>query len=91
MVANICENLRLAAKELGAEADIPRLAALKAAALALCPEADEAEKASDDGAAEAGGDTRMEVPGSSPGMTGDDGPGSESGAGGDPPPEKPPD
>ncbi len=40
VVAAICENLRLAAVALGAEADVARIAALEAAARALCPEVD---------------------------------------------------
>ncbi len=51
VVAQICDNLRRAAAELGAEADVGRIAALEAAARALCPEAD----AGDEDAADAGG------------------------------------
>ncbi len=41
VVAVICEKLQQAAAAFGAEADIPRIAAMEAAARALCPEADE--------------------------------------------------
>jgi hypothetical protein len=51
VVAQICDNLRRAAAELGAEADVARIAALEAAARALCPEADAPEDAATDGGA----------------------------------------
>ncbi len=88
VVANICENLRLAAKELGAEADIARIDALKAGALALCPEADEA-------AVDAGKDEPPDV--GKTGRASDSGDARscsdepEDEAEDDPPPKKPPD
>ncbi len=39
VVTQVCDNLSRAAAELGAEADVARIAALEAAAKALCPEA----------------------------------------------------
>ena len=79
VVSQICGMLQKAAAALGAEADVPRLAALAAAARALCPEA-EAGPAGGSGAGGASG-------------TGEPGPSSdepESEADDDPPP-KPPD
>ncbi len=52
VVSQICDKLSRAATQLGAEADVARIAALEAAALALCPEA---EDATEDAAAAAGG------------------------------------
>jgi hypothetical protein len=50
VVSHICDFLRRAAMRLGAEADLPRLAALEAAARALCPE----DEAAPDAAAGSG-------------------------------------
>jgi hypothetical protein len=51
VVSEICGKLKQAARELGAEADVTRIAALEAAARALCPEADAtADEAADPGA-----------------------------------------
>jgi hypothetical protein len=55
VVSNICDKLKRAAGDLGADADVARIAAMMAAALALCPEADEAA-ASDAAAHEAAAD-----------------------------------
>jgi hypothetical protein len=44
VVANICDLLRRAVTQLGADADIVRISALEAAALALCPEVGAAPK-----------------------------------------------
>ena len=52
VVDDICAYLRNAVGQLGAEADLPRIKALEAAALALCPEAEE-DAAEDAGGAEA--------------------------------------
>jgi hypothetical protein len=49
VVAQICGKLSQAAAELGAEADVARIAALEAAARALCPEADDGEVGAADG------------------------------------------
>jgi hypothetical protein len=43
VVSEICNNLRKAVVQLGAAADLPRIAALEAAARALCPEASASE------------------------------------------------
>ena len=45
VVDDICAYLRNAVGQLGAEADLPRIKALEAAALALCPAAADAEEA----------------------------------------------
>ncbi len=91
VVTEICGFLRRAAEELGAEADIARIEAMKEAALALCPEADEAESgAAADGVADAGGTgdgSAAQATGTGPAKMDDD----EAGVGDDPPPKKPPD
>ncbi len=81
VVAQICGKLSQAAAELGAEADVARIAALEAAARALCPEADAAEGNAGDagGAAGAGGAKRAWEAGPPPAW-------GESGAGHEPPP-----
>jgi hypothetical protein len=48
VVAAICAKLRQAADQLGAEADVARIAAIEAAARALCPDVDAAPDAADD-------------------------------------------
>jgi hypothetical protein len=55
VVAQICGKLSQAAAELGAEADVARIAALEAAARALCPEADAAADPTEDGPVDSGG------------------------------------
>jgi hypothetical protein len=55
VVAQICGKLTQAAAELGAEADVGRIAALEAAARALCPEVDAAVDGAEDGAGDPGG------------------------------------
>ena len=87
VVDDICAYLRNAVGQLGAEADLPRIKALEAAALALCPAAADAED--DDATTEAAGG-----PGGAGGAPGA-GPASDGAASGgaacDPPPPKPPD
>ncbi len=55
VVAQICGKLSQAAAELGAEADVARIAALEAAARALCPDVDAAPDATEDGPVDSGG------------------------------------
>ncbi len=87
VVKDISDYLRKAAAQLGADADMPRLAALEAAALALCPAAADAED--DDATTDAAGG-----PGGARGAPAA-GPASDGAASGgaacDPPPPKPPD
>ncbi len=54
VVDDICAYLRNAVGQLGAEADLPRIKALEAAALALCPEAEEDAAGAEADAAGAG-------------------------------------
>jgi hypothetical protein len=97
VVTQVCDNLSRAAAELGAEADVARIAALEAAAKALCPEAalcadadapPEADGAADaaegDGSKDGGADRAPDA-----WTTGPQPPLPASGAGHDPPP--PPD
>jgi hypothetical protein len=87
VVTHICDYLQRAAAQLGAEADVARIAALQAAALALCPDADDAgDRPADPGAARA---APAEPAGSEP--VGSDPAGSAEAAEDDPPPRKPPD
>ena len=58
VVSQICGKLKQAAAELGAEADVGRIAALEAAARALCPDAEAAAKDTEDEVADAGGGER---------------------------------
>jgi hypothetical protein len=84
VVARICGNLRRAAAELGAEAEIGRIAALEGAARLLCPEAaDDPDSGGGDcgGGGPAGGDPNRDDPGGAGGAP--DGP--VTGAGPDPP------
>jgi hypothetical protein len=82
VVTNICDKLKRAAAALGAEADLVRIAALEAAALALCPDVAAAANAGAAKAARAAGP---------PGAPGSDMPPAEEEAevehGPDPPPE----
>ncbi len=65
VVTQICGNLSRAAAELGAEADVARIAALEAAAKALCPEA--ALCADSDSSTNSAGDAPGDPPGDAPG------------------------
>jgi len=62
VVTRICGNLGRAATELGAEADVARIAALEAAARALCPDADADAHPAGDAPADAAGDALGDVP-----------------------------
>ena len=86
VVSQICGKLKQAAGELGAEADVGRIAALEAAARALCPEAEPAADAIEDGPADAGGGDG--APGARAAGPPSDEPETEVE---DDPPEKPPD
>jgi hypothetical protein len=80
VVTEICGFLRRAAQELGAEADVARIDAMKAAALALCPEADPTADGPADG-------DEAKVPRAAASSSDE----SKPAAGDDPAPQKPPD
>jgi hypothetical protein len=92
VVTQICDKLKRAAAALGADADLVRIAALEAAALALCPGAEAAPKAAGEAEAKDGGKAKGASGTRAVGPPQDDEPednGPEDEAEDDPPPEPP--